>query len=302
MKSLTQEEFIKRAASVNPHLNFSQTVYTNTRTKVKVICPLHGEFEYLPKSFFKRCECPYCKKEKCEKAFIQKAQQLHNNKYDYSHINYINNDTPISINCRQHGIFKQRPSDHLKGYGCNKCSKKYKPTAEEWIARAAPIYSFKYDYSKVIYKDNKTPVTVICPIHGEFYPIPNNHVAGTSGCPHCINPSQNNLFEHIKLDFPKENIKYEYRPEWLGLQRFDIYFIDRNIAIEYDGIQHFMPVEHFGGESNFKKVQILDKLKEEKCLQNGCHLFRIKYDYSQEEYNNLIINIQKLLSQVIEST
>lgn len=67
-----------------------------------------------------------------------------------------------------HGPFTQCPGDHLKGWGC---SGKHKPTREEWIERANKKHNFKYDYSKVEYRDNKTPVCIICPEHGEFWQV-----------------------------------------------------------------------------------------------------------------------------------
>ena len=62
--------------------------------------------------------------------FINKASKIHNNKYDYSNIEYKNISTKIKIICPIHGEFEQSPSKHLIGQGCPKCSGKYKPTTK----------------------------------------------------------------------------------------------------------------------------------------------------------------------------
>lgn len=118
--------------------------------------------------------------------FIQKAREVHSNKYDYSEIEYVSTKRPVKIICPIHGPFTQCPGDHLKGWGCSKCSGKHKPTREEWIERANKKHNFKYDYSKVEYRDNKTPVCIICPEHGEFWQTPSSHLRGDGGCKSCL--------------------------------------------------------------------------------------------------------------------
>ena len=49
--------------------------------------------------------------------FIEKANLVHNNKYDYSLVNYINNKTKVKIICKKHGAFEQIPDSHLRGRG-----------------------------------------------------------------------------------------------------------------------------------------------------------------------------------------
>lgn len=80
-----------------------------------------------------------------------------------------------------------------------------------------------------------------------------------------------------------------------------MYFPKYNIAIEYDGKQHYVPVEYFGGELSFSKRKELDSKKNDKCIMNGCVLYRIKYNYSSEDYNELVKSI-KLKIKSYEST
>lgn len=62
------------------------------------------------------------KRQQFTKEFIEKGTQLHNDKYDYSKVEYINSRTKVKIICPVHGEFEQLPSSHLQGNGCPKCA------------------------------------------------------------------------------------------------------------------------------------------------------------------------------------
>ncbi len=121
--------------------------------------------------------------------FIAKAKAVHGDRYDYSKVEYVNRQTPIKILCPVHGVFEQRPNNHLNGNCCPKCarvsrSKRQAASQDVWIERAKRIHHNRYDYSKVIYVNNHTPISIICPIHGVFMQSPANHIKG-QGCPIC---------------------------------------------------------------------------------------------------------------------
>lgn len=374
-KRLTTEEYIERCKNFNPEYDYSKIGFTTISGQfVTPICKKHGKFRINASGLMsKKIECPECKREKRFNEFVEKARLIHGDKYEYDINTYKNNKIPIRIICPIHGEFKQAIGDHLKGYGCSKCSGKYKPSTEEWIEKAAPVYNYIYDYSKVNYIDNKTPVTVICPKHGEFYPIPNNHIKGVSGCPKCaselrhekykksteqfiidakkihgnkynydkviyynketpiiitcpihgdfeqrpdshlsgsgcskcVNKNQALLFEKLKSTFPNINILYEVGNKtipWIKQLRFDIYFPDYNIAVEYDGQQHYIPIEKFGGELKFEQTQKLDLYKNQLCKENNCHLFRVKYNYTNNDYIKLTEQIKNIINIKHENT
>src|SRR5574344_832185 len=85
------------------------------------------------------------------KNFIEKAKKVHGNKYDYSLVDYKNAETKIKIICPIHGIFEQKPKNHLAGYGCPECGGAKKLSTEEFIKRAKEAHGDKYDYSKTVY-------------------------------------------------------------------------------------------------------------------------------------------------------
>jgi len=121
------------------------------------------------------------------KEFIEKASKVHNNKYDYSLVEYKNCRTKIKIICSEHGIFKQTPDAHLNQLqGCKKCSinnKKF--SIQEFIERASKVHNNKYDYSLVEYKNCRTKIKIICSIHGIFKQTPDAHLNQLQGCKKC---------------------------------------------------------------------------------------------------------------------
>lgn len=120
---------------------------------------------------------------------------MHGSRYNYSLTTYKNNSTAVSIVCTKHGEFKQSPASHMKGSGCKECRKdslsaKYKLTREQFVERANKKYQGAYDYSKVIFEDKKTPVTIGCVKHGDFSKAPSEHLNSKSGgCNLCKHPT-----------------------------------------------------------------------------------------------------------------
>ena len=121
--SLTTEKFIERSKIIhNNEYDYSQTIYKNASTKVDILCQQHGIFKQLPFAHLSGQGCPYCAgKNITTEDFIKKAKLIHDEKYDYSKVNYVNNNTKVSIICAKHGEFLQSPSKHLIGQGCPKC-------------------------------------------------------------------------------------------------------------------------------------------------------------------------------------
>jgi hypothetical protein len=144
------------------------------RLKQKSLKPIK-EPKPIPIKEFKK---PY------SEIFIEKATKLHNNKYNYSECNIINSKIKVDIICPIHGVFEQRPNDHLKGYGCGKCGGTKKLSNKEFIDKANTIHNSKYDYSKCEYINAKSNISIICPIHGIFEQKANNHLNG-KGCKEC---------------------------------------------------------------------------------------------------------------------
>ncbi len=146
--------------------------------------------------------------------FIARAKAVHGDRYDYSKVEYVNNSTPVVIICPEHGAFEQRPNNHFNGNGCPKCARATQSaqqamSQEVWIERAKRIHQNKYDYSKVAYVNNHTPISIICPIHGEFTQSPASHISG-KGCPIC-GMSKNKLSqEEARIRISDKLSKFPY--------------------------------------------------------------------------------------------
>lgn len=219
--------------------------------------------------------------------FIQKARKVHGDKYNYSLVDYKNAHTKIKIICPIHGEFEQRPNNHLDGRGCLKCASQNKgkkisktntKNTDYFINKSKEIHGDKYDYSKVNYINNRTKVEIICPKHGSFWQIPNSHKCG-SGCPYCFNSIGETKIKKWLIDKNinfKQQFKFKECKNKLSLP-FDFYLTDKNILIEFDGIQHYKSVNRFGGFKKFKETQKNDEIKNNFCKTNNIKLIRISY-------------------------
>ncbi len=120
-KPYTTKSFIIKANSVHlGEYNYSLVNYVNSKTKVKIICHIHGVFEQRPSPHINGQGCPKCRYIKSGKSnsllsegFIIKAKEVHGDKYDYSLVEYINNKTKVKIICPIHGEFEQTPTSHI---------------------------------------------------------------------------------------------------------------------------------------------------------------------------------------------
>lgn len=132
--------------------------------------------------------------------FINKANIIHNNKYDYSKFEWIFSKENSIIICPIHGEFLKSPVNHIKGQGCPDCKKlenkkdNYEKSKKRFFELAKEIHGDLYNYEKTNYINSSTKVTIICSIHGEFSMTPNRHTSGQQGCPNCaaINRIKNN--------------------------------------------------------------------------------------------------------------
>jgi hypothetical protein len=215
---LTNDEFIKKAITIHgDKYDYSKINYINFDSKIIIICKHHGEFEQSPnKHIIQKNGCPKCAIDKRANLrrkpidkFINQSMLIHNNKYDYSKVEYKNSNTNVIIICKTHGEFLQTPVTHISGNGCNKCSGKYKPKTDEWIQKATLIHGDKYDYSKVEYKTAKHKVIIICKLHGEFKQIPNSHLLGYN-CMKCTNNYNPTTEESIIKAKLIHGDKYDY--------------------------------------------------------------------------------------------
>lgn len=260
------------------------------------ICSVHGKFYQRVIDHYRGSGCSKCANvSKLEvDDFKNKSNIVHNGKYDYSLIDSIkNNKTKVPIICNVHGIFYQRPNDHLNGCGCPKCSKTFPYTTETVIETFKKVHGNEYDYSMVEYQGIFEKVAVICPKHGIFYVTPNNHING-SKCPYCNvgNKSrfEDNMFELLfQLD---ETVERQKTFDWLKYKRnlyLDYYLPKYNVGVEIQGEQHFKAIEYFGGDIDYQIRIERDNIKKRLCEEHGIKMFYItKKNYNINEIKDYI--------------
>lgn len=193
-------EFIEKAVRVHGgKFDYSKTDYQGSHTKVSIICPEHGIFMQSPTGHLSGNGCPKCAAKYSRgkyrlttfETFLQQAQEIHGNKYNYSKVDWRNTYTKITIICPIHGEFTQVPQNHIRlKCGCRKCGraivskKATKYNTQYFIENAMKTHQGKYDYSKSNCKSVTDKVEIICPTHGSFAQLANQHLKG-HGCPKC---------------------------------------------------------------------------------------------------------------------
>lgn len=202
MAKLTTEEFIKRARAVHgDRYNYSKVEYVNNSTPITIVCPIHGEFPQRPNNHFHGNGCPKCSREAQssrqamnQDVWIERAKRVHDDKYDYSKVKYVNNHTAIRIICPIHGEFLQTPANHIKGEGCQACgiSKKSlsQGEAKNRILKKLSHLPYVLVEPFVYNGDRDTNVTIHCNLHDNTWTTSWHQVvyAGTmlsGGCPGC---------------------------------------------------------------------------------------------------------------------
>ena len=298
-QTFSLETFIERAKKVHgDKYDYSKSEYKGALTKTCIICHEkdkngveHGEFWQTPANHVNEHKgCPKCglksiwdkRGRVTTEDFVNRAREVHGDKYNYSKVEYAGDKTKVCIICSEHGEFWQTPYKHLSGQGCPECGlksiwdKRGRVTTEDFVNRAREVHGDKYNYSKVEYERNDRKVRIICPEHGEFLQTPNKHLSG-QGCPECsnrINTQECLLWRKLQKKYPNIEILHEYHnTEIFGKKSIDIYFPKNKIGIEYQGGQHFRPIKIFGGYNGFLKVVERDKEKYKECKDNGIKLF-----------------------------
>ena len=205
-KKETNSSFIERAKLVHgDKYDYSLVNYVNNKTKVKIICSVHGIFEQIPNAHLNKQGCPKCALEKNKQTkpivveeFVKRANKIHGNKYDYSKVDYINSQTKIKIICPIHGVFEQKPANHLRGAGCSKCRSSH---GEETIRSYLLKNNILFEEQKR-FKECKN----IKPLPFDFYIPKKNLLIEYNGRQH---------YETVEHFGGREQLKIQRHNDWL---------------------------------------------------------------------------------------
>ena len=311
-KKLNLYQFIENSKLIhNDKYDYSNiTEYVNNKSYYAIRCVEHDLiFKIRGDSHLQGQGCRECKRKKLSnlrKNSLEDTISLfvkkHGDRYDYSNIvEYSGCDKQVSIICRKHGVFNQSSRNHWNGQGCIKCYNETRHTLfsssiEEFINKSRLVHGDKYDYSKSIYKNNKTKLEILCKIHGSFFKKPNNHINASEGCPNC-NSSQGemrilSILMANNIDFTKQKTYEDCL--YKNKLRFDFYLPKYNMCIEYNGTQHYKPVNFFGGYKQYEEIKIRDDIKKKYCNDNNIRLLIIKSDENILDKLKMTLNIDMI--------
>lgn len=287
-KKRNKESFFKECRRIhNNKYDYSESSFQGVSKSINIICPEHGEF--IQNGYHHKIGhgCPKCSKNNILNSdeFKIRANLTHDNFYNYDLVDCINGcNDKIKITCPDHGTFKQAASKHLSGQGCPKCgsikcSESRRLSDQEFINKANEIHNNRYDYSLVSYETSHKKVKIICrDCKKPFHQRPNCHLSG-SGCPNC-NSSTGEL--EIKDFLIAQKIKFIPQKTFdtcrnINKLPFDFFLPNYNLLIEYQGIQHFEPIEFFGGERTFEVQVRRDNIKKNWAKRSKYELKYITY-------------------------
>lgn len=286
----------------NEKYDYSKSFFEHLTDEVIIICEKHGEFKMKAKNHLKS-GCIRCAKNK--KFHIDDVKDLLN-KNDIFDIqpfySYIGNTQKIEVICKKKKHLSLKSIRHiLNNVGCSHCSKKYKCNKEEWVNICNEIHKNKYDYSNSEYLNVNSKVSIICPTHGEFTQIARTHKNG-SGCKKCNKSIGENIISEI---LTSKNINYSEQESFDGLKfksnlYFDFYLPDYNLCIEFDGMQHKIAYDFFGGENALLERIKRDDIKNKYCKDNNIYLLRMSYQINYKSRNNIYFKIKEKIENILD--
>jgi hypothetical protein len=307
--ALPYSTFIERARKThNNRYEYVQDSYNGLTKKMTIFCNDHGFFNQTPHSHISmKTGCPKCGRISSAnsnkiswKYVLEKFKNVHGDFYTYDESSFKDVSTKMKIKCAKHGWFEQIPYQHYAKSGCPNCSKENngilkRITFDEFIIKSSRKHNSKYSYENVNFTDIFTPIEIQCSKHGSFFQSPRNHYRG-SGCSKCQASRGENL---IRTILTNNTINFQEQKTFDDLfmkskLKCDFYLVDYNIVVEYNGIQHYEPIELFGGVEGLMLTQKRDVFKYNYLQQNNIRLILIRYDLENVE-SYLLEEIKKIV-------
>lgn len=247
------------------------------------------------------------KKTESEK-LISKFIEIHENKYNYSHVIYKNMRTKITIECPIHGLFEQTPTHHLRGSGCRKCANQIINvnngkgfTQEKFIEIIESKNIPNLSFDKVIYQGKRKDIIVTCSIHGDYTTKAEMLLKG-NGCPSCGITIRSLSTTKTTEQFISEAIEvHDHLYDYSLINYKGIFEKVKIICKKHNKIFIQTPASHLYGigcplcklsKGELKVIKFLDQLQvqyiRQKTFSNLSHIRRLKFDFYLPLYNSCI--------------
>lgn len=259
--SLSTEEFIEKSRIIHKDKYIYDLVnYTVYDEPVKIICRMHGVFEQTPHGHLNGRGCKKCGIEstiknntKTNEQFAQLGSIIHNNKYDYSLVNYINCKLYVDIICPIHGKFEQTPDNHIQGYGCGRCGKTALLNTELFIKMSNIVHKDRYLYNPTKYTKSRKKVIITCKNHGPFEQYPNAHLGGSgcTKCTHVISLAEISWLDYLKIPLEYRQVRIPVKVGSRNYIKTDAYDPNTNTIYEFNGdFWHGNPAKYKPNDMN----------------------------------------------------
>jgi very-short-patch-repair endonuclease len=211
--------------------------------------------------------------------FKIKANKKHNNKYEY--LDFYGKSKKCNIVCPIHGNFSQLAFRHLEGRGCQKCGGTSLMNLDEFINKASKKHNNKYSYPIQEFKNGKSKINIVCPIHESFSQSIESHLTG-AGCPKCANNNKLTIEEVLKKFKELYDNKYSYKIN---------NFINKDSLMTIKCPHHGdfeMRIKYHLNKSGCKKCSIENlAYSQEEFLVKCKNIHDNLYDYSETIYNGM---------------
>lgn len=260
-----------------------------------------NKYKVKPTDFIRGSRCPKCSRDegtkkhtKSNSDWIKEVHDLVGDEFTFLE-DYKGTHNPIKVRHNkvecQHE-FKIAPKDFAKHRRCPECSRKAKmKTNREFLEQVRSLVGDEYTFTEVYNGDNKK-ISVVHNVCGyEYSTTPNNFINGTR-CANC-NRSKGELAIIEVLE--SLGVPFEEQKTFPGLKnikplRYDFYIPNMGILIEYNGRQHYEPVDYFGGEYAFKNQVKNDTLKRQYAEDKNYTLLEIPHTIKDiDDINEIII-------------
>jgi len=307
MKKKTFEEVEKEVMELGNNDYEVKPPYKGSKVKMKFIHKTCGNHFMMKFNAFQGGQrCPECGKKhramlrsKSPEEFVKQVDNSYG-KGEYTVLtDYVNSNTLVKVKHNKCGtVYMSRPADFIRGHGCPKCA--YITRASKiGVNQRTPLKEVKDNIREILgpqykvltkdcdYKGNRQKITIKHLKCGKIYKARYSDIqCHYTGCPICANVKVSNGEKYI-LDYLDKNGFIKDKDFYYGYTGLDIidksklhldfYFPDLNLAIEYDGRQHYFPVNYFGGQKQFELIKRHDKIKDEYCAEHNIKLVRISY-------------------------
>lgn len=300
----TNAEFVKELNDLDDFKNYLVLdKYEKSTVKVRFKHLSCGNvFSMLPGCFLRGQRCPQCRQKEARKhrlehdnqKFLVNFKKASNNEYTLLG-SYINATTKIKFkHLKCNNSFYMSPHHFIDDHArCPFCYGTPRKTLNEFKNQLSELYGSRYTILDTEYINTETHIACRCNLCGHIWkPTPANLLRGY-GCPSCNYSKGEHLIRQV---LESQKIVYKSPMSFSGLVdvgrlRYDFYLPQFNTLIEYQGIQHYSPIDYFGGEIQLRRQQKHDQMKRDYAKEHNYILIEIPYKVrSFSSIKNIIIS------------